>query len=36
VYANPRALGYQYDFELRQQAIEELPLVPALGARGSF
>jgi hypothetical protein len=37
VYANPRTLGYQYNFNFKQrQAIEELPLVPALGVRGSF
>jgi hypothetical protein len=37
VYANPRTLGYQYNFDFSQrQAIEELPLVPALGVRGSF
>lgn len=37
VYANPRTLGYRYNFDFSQrEAIEELPLVPALGVRGSF
>ncbi|GAB4530929.1 MAG: hypothetical protein Tsb0020_47340 [Haliangiales bacterium] len=37
VYANPRTLGFRYNFNFtRREAIEELPLVPALGVRGSF
>ena len=37
VYANPRTLGFQYNFDFSErQAIKELPLVPALGMRGSF
>ena len=37
VYAHPRTLGYQYNFDFSEKiAIEELPLVPALGVRGSF
>jgi hypothetical protein len=37
VYAHPRVLGYQYNFDFTEKlAIEELPLVPALGVRGSF
>ncbi|WP_428266026.1 TonB-dependent receptor [Haliangium sp.] len=37
VYANPRTLGFRYNFDFsRREAIEELPLVPALGVRGSF
>ncbi|MCG8419551.1 MAG: TonB-dependent receptor [Proteobacteria bacterium] len=37
VYANPRTLGYQYNFDYSERkAIEELPVVPALGVRGSF
>ncbi|MEM9492433.1 MAG: hypothetical protein AAGC55_25020, partial [Myxococcota bacterium] len=37
VYANPRTLGFQYNFDFSERlAIEELPLVPALGVRGSF
>jgi hypothetical protein len=37
VYANPRTLGFRYNFDYSErEAIEELPLVPALGVRGSF
>ncbi len=37
VYANPRTLGFQYNFDYSErEAIEELPVVPALGLRGSF
>ncbi len=37
VYANPRTLGYNYNYDFSErQAIEELPLVPAIGLRGSF
>jgi hypothetical protein len=37
VYANPRTLGYNYNFDFTErQAIEELPIIPALGVRGSF
>lgn len=37
VYANPRTLGFRYNFDFTErEAIEELPLVPALGIRGTF
>ena len=37
VYANPRTLAYRYNFDYSQrEAIAELPIVPALGVRGSF
>jgi hypothetical protein len=37
VYANPKTLGFRYNFDFSErQAIEELPLVPAIGLRGSF
>ena len=37
VYANPRVLGVRYNFDYSErESIEELPLVPALGVRGSF
>ena len=32
-----RTLGYRYNFDYSErEAIEELPIVPALGIRGSF
>lgn len=37
VYANPRTLGFTYNYDYSErQAIEELPIVPAFGLRGSF
>ena len=37
VYANPRTLGFNYNFDFSERdAIEELPLVPAIGVRGAF
>ncbi len=37
VYAHPKVLGLRYNFDYSEaEAIEELPLVPALGVRGSF
>ncbi len=37
VYLNPRTLGFSYNFNYSErQAIEELPILPALGVRGSF
>ncbi len=37
VYANPRVLGFTYNFDYSErQAIEELPIVPAIGLRGSY
>lgn len=37
VYAHPKTLGFRYNFDFSQrEAIEELPIVPAIGVRGSF
>lgn len=37
VYANPRTLGFSYNFDYSErEAIKELPVFPALGVRGSF
>lgn len=37
VYANPRVLGVRYNFDFSEREnVEELPVVPALGVRGSF
>jgi hypothetical protein len=37
VYANAAVLGYSYNYDYSQrQAIKNLPILPALGVRGSF
>jgi hypothetical protein len=37
VYAHARVLGYQYNYDYSErQAITELPILPAIGVRGSF
>jgi len=37
VYLNPKTLGFSYNFNYSQrEPIEELPILPALGIRGSF
>jgi outer membrane receptor protein involved in Fe transport len=37
VYANPKTLGFFYNFNFTErEAVEELPLVPAIGIRGTF
>jgi hypothetical protein len=37
VYAHARVLGYQYNYDYTErEAITELPIVPAIGVRGSF
>jgi hypothetical protein len=36
-YLHPRTLGYRYNFDYsEQEAIRELPILPALGVRGTF
>ncbi len=36
-YANPRTLGFRYNFDYSErETIKELPILPALGIRGSF
>jgi hypothetical protein len=37
VYAHPRVLGYTYNFDYTErEAIRDVPILPALGVRGSF
>jgi hypothetical protein len=37
VYANARVLGYQYNYDYTErEEITELPVVPAIGVRGTF
>lgn len=37
VYAHPKVLAYQYNFDFSERGeITDLPIVPALGVRGSF
>jgi hypothetical protein len=37
VYAHARVLGYSYNYDYSERtAIEDLPIVPAIGVRGSF
>jgi hypothetical protein len=37
VYANARVLGYQYNYDYTErEEITELPIVPAIGVRGTF
>jgi len=37
VYANPRTLGFTYNYDYSQrEAIQEIPILPALGIRGAF
>lgn len=37
VYAHARVLGYSYNYDFTErQAITDLPIVPAIGVRGSF
>ncbi len=36
-YANPSVLGYRYNYDFSErEAITELPILPAIGVRGSF
>lgn len=37
VYYHPRTLGYRYNFDYSEkEALKELPILPALGVRGTF
>ena len=37
VYAHARVLGYSYNYDYSERTpIEDLPIVPAIGVRGSF
>ena len=37
VYAHPKTLGFRYNFDYSErEAIRELPILPAIGLRGTF
>ena len=37
VYANPKVLGFSYNFDYTErETIKEIPILPAIGVRGSF